>query len=224
MNRRQFLLAALASALAAPLQAATNLDDLKANGSMRVAVYRDFPPFSWTEHGELRGIDVDLARAIGQALGMKVNFMPLTAADDIDGDLRNAIWKGHYLGGGTADLMLHVPFDPELAQRIHNAVLFGPYYTEQMAWASQRPPGAVDAVFGPQSELDWVLAASAKPVAPLATPGLVKANWEIGMATKETLRDLGWAVTDALETIRQSGLLAKLFASYQVRYTPAAAH
>ncbi len=275
MNRRQFLLAALASALAAPLRAATNLDDLKANGSLRVAVYRDFPPFSWTEHGELRGIDVDLARAIGQALGLKVNFMPLTAADDIDGDLRNAIWKGHYLGGGTADLMLHVPFDPELAQRIHNAVLFGPYYTEQMAWAGQRPPGAVtlidhgtrigvendsladlylaalqggrlrpslqhypntpsaarallasevDAVFGPQSELDWALAASAKPVAPLATPGLVKTSWEIGMATKETLRDLGWAVTDALENIRQSGLLAKLFAAYQVRYTPAAAH
>lgn len=79
-------------------------------------------------------------------------------------------------------------------------------------------------MFGPQSELDWVLAASAKPVAPLATPGLVKASWEIGMATKETLRDLGWAVTDALESIRQSGLLVKLFAAYQVRYTPAAAH
>ncbi len=105
MNRRHFLLAALACACAAPVWAAPNLDDLKAAGGLRVAVYRDFPPYSWQEAGEMRGIDADLARAIGRELGLKVTFMPLTPADDVDGDLRNAIWKGHYLGGGTAELM-----------------------------------------------------------------------------------------------------------------------
>ena len=103
MNRRHFLLAALACACAAPVWAAPNLDDLKAAGGLRVALYRDFPPYSWQEAGEMRGIDADLARAIGRELGLKVTFMPLTPADDVDGDLRNAIWKGHYLGGGTAD-------------------------------------------------------------------------------------------------------------------------
>ncbi len=53
MNRRHFLLAALACACAAPVWAAPNLDDLKAAGGLRVAVYRDFPPYSWQEAGEI---------------------------------------------------------------------------------------------------------------------------------------------------------------------------
>lgn len=274
MNRRHFLLAALACACAAPVWAAPNLDDLKAAGSLRVAVYRDYPPYSWQEAGEMRGIDADLARAIGRELGLKVTFMPLTPADDVDGDLRNAIWKGHYLGGGTAELMLRVPFDPEFAQRNHNAVLFGAYASEQLAWAGQRPTamtlidrasrigvendsladlylsslqggrlrdsikhypnspaaarallaGDVDAVFAPQGELDWALAGHGQRIEPLAAPGLIKSQWEIGMATKESLRDLAWAVTDVIEALRQSGELERIYQRHQVRFLPPAAH
>lgn len=274
MNRRHFLLAALACVCAAPVWAAPNLDDLKAAGGLRVALYRDFPPYSWQEAGEMRGIDADLARAIGRELGLKVTFMPLTPADDVDGDLRNAIWKGHYLGGGTAELMLRVPFDPEFAQRNHNAVLFGAYASEQLAWAGQRPTamtlidrasrigvendsladlylsslqggrlrdsikhypnspaaarallaGDVDAVFAPQGELDWALAGAGQRIEPLAAPGLIKSQWEIGMATKESLRDLAWAVTDVIEALRQSGELERIYQRHQVRFLPPAAH
>ncbi len=274
MNRRHFLLAALACACAAPVWAAPNLDDLKAAGGLRVAVYRDFPPYSWQEAGEMRGIDADLARAIGRELGLKVTFMPLTPADDVDGDLRNAIWKGHYLGGGTAELMLRVPYDPAFAQRNHNAVLFGAYASEQLAWAGQRPTvmtlidrasrigvendsladlylsslqggrlrdsikhypnspaaarallaGDVDAVFAPQGELDWALAGTGQRIEPLAAPGLIKSQWEIGMATKESLRDLAWAVTDVIEALRQSGELERIYQRHQVRFLPPAAH
>ena len=274
MNRRHFLLAALACACAAPVWAAPNLDDLKAAGGLRVALYRDFPPYSWQEAGEMRGIDADLARAIGRELGLKVTFMPLTPADDVDGDLRNAIWKGHYLGGGTAELMLRVPFDPEFAQRNHNAVLFGAYASEKLAWAGQRPTamtlidrasrigvendsladlylsalqggrlrdsikhypnspaaarallaGDVDAVFAPQGELDWALAGHGQRIEPLAAPGLIKSQWEIGMATKESLRDLAWAVTDVIEALRQSGELERIYQRHQVRFLPPAAH
>lgn len=274
MNRRHFLLAALACACAAPVWAAPNLDDLKAAGSLRVAVYRDYPPYSWQEAGEMRGIDADLARAIGRELGLKVTFMPLTPADDVDGDLRNAIWKGHYLGGGTAELMLRVPYDPAFAQRNHNAVLFGAYASEQLAWAGQRPTamtlidrasrigvendsladlylsslqggrlrdsikhypnspaaarallaGDVDAVFAPQGELDWALAGTGQRIEPLAAPGLIKSQWEIGMATKESLRDLAWAVTDVIEALRQSGELERIYQRHQVRFLPPAAH
>ncbi|MFC3533931.1 substrate-binding periplasmic protein [Vogesella facilis] len=143
MRRRQLLAALLlAPLLALPAARAANLDDLKAGGVLRVAVYRDFPPFSFVHDGELGGIDVELARAIGKKLGLTVNFMPLTPADDVDGDLRNAVWKGHYLGGGTADLMLHVPFDAELARRNDNAFLFGAYYREQLAWAGSSVPAS----------------------------------------------------------------------------------
>jgi ABC-type amino acid transport substrate-binding protein len=134
ISRRRFLHYALAGLLAPALaRARTDFDDIRERGSLRVAVYRDWAPFSSLRAGEPAGIDVDLARAIGARLGLPVDFMLVTPADDVDGDLRNAVWKGHYLGGGTADLMLHIPYDPELALRNDNAVLFGAYYTETLA-------------------------------------------------------------------------------------------
>ena len=201
-------------------------------------------------------------------------FLRAYAQLNADGDLRNAIWKGHYLGGGTAELMLRVPFDPEFAQRNHNAVLFGAYASEKLAWAGQRPTamtlidrasrigvendsladlylsslqggrlrdsikhypnspaaarallaGDVDAVFAPQGELDWALAGHGQRIEPLAAPGLIKSQWEIGMATKESLRDLAWAVTDVIEALRQSGELERIYQRHQVRFLPPAAH
>ncbi|MFC3625104.1 substrate-binding periplasmic protein [Vogesella amnigena] len=275
MRRRQLLAALLlAPLLALPAARAANLDDLKAAGVLRVAVYRDFPPFSFIRNGELAGIDIELARAIGQKLGLAVNFMPITPADDVDGDLRNAVWKGHYLGGGTAELMLHVPFDAELARRNDNVHLFGAYYREQLAWAGQSVPGSAwqiasqriavendsladlylsalqggrlrgqlqhypnpgaacaalqagqaDAVFGSRSELEWSLQGGGWQLGQPQTPGLLKAGWEIGMATKESLRDLAWAASDALAELRASGELAAIFQRYHVSYRPADEH
>lgn len=275
MRRRSVLRALLLTPLLlAPLAShAANLDDIRASGVLKVAVYRDFPPFSFVRDGELAGVDVDLARLIGKKLGLTVNFMPLTPTEDVDGDLRNAVWKGHYLGGGTADLMLHVPFNPELARRNDNAFLFAPYYSENLAWAGSHPPASVmqigterialendsladlylsalqggrlrgqllhyktaleapaallagdaDAAFGSQSELEWGLRQGAQPTTALriraiATPGLQQARWEIGMATKESLRDLAWAVGDAVTALRHSGELARIFARYQLSY------
>lgn len=134
ITRRRFLGYALAGLLVPALaHARTDFEDIRERGSLRVAIYRDLPPFSYQKDGELAGIDVDLAHAIAQRLGLSVNFMLVTPADDVDGDLRNAVWKGHYLGGGTADLMLHIPYDPALALRNDNAVLFGAYYSETLA-------------------------------------------------------------------------------------------
>jgi polar amino acid transport system substrate-binding protein len=56
----------------------------------------------------------------------------LQADENVEDDLRNAVWKGHYLGGGVADVMLHVPVDPEYARRIDKVSLFGPYYQERL--------------------------------------------------------------------------------------------
>lgn len=134
ITRRRFFHYALAGLLAPALaQARTDFDDIRERGSLRVAVYRDLPPFSYQNDGEPAGIDVDLARTIATGLGLSIDFMLVTPADDVDGDLRNAVWKGHYLGGGTADLMLHIPYDPDFALRNDNAVLFGAYYSETLA-------------------------------------------------------------------------------------------
>lgn len=131
MNRLgAFLLVALMAW--APAASARPYDQVVASGSLRVAVYRDFAPFASGRDDKLSGVDVDLGAAIAQRLGVKVEYMNLTAGESVDDDLRNGVWKGHYLGGGVADLMLHVPVDRQLAQRNDNAVIFAPYYTEQL--------------------------------------------------------------------------------------------
>lgn len=126
------LFAAVALAFMAPGAKARPIDQVTASGSLRVAVYRDYAPFASGKGEKLAGVDVDLGAAIAKRLGVKVDYMVLTAGESVDDDLRNGVWKGHYLGGGVADLMLHVPVDQQLALRNDNAVIFGPYYREQV--------------------------------------------------------------------------------------------
>lgn len=117
----------------APDALARPYDQVAASGRLRVAVYRDFAPFASGPDDALRGVDVELGAAIAGKLGLTVEYMNVTAGESVDDDLRNAVWKGHYLGGGVADLMMHVPVDRQLAQRNDNAVIFAPYYQEQVA-------------------------------------------------------------------------------------------
>ncbi len=101
----------------APMAGARPLAAVQASGSLRVAVYQDFPPFAEGPRGDLRGLDVDLGAAIAERLGVKVEYMVVNAGHSVDADLRNAIWRGPVVGGAVADLMLHVPVDPRLASR-----------------------------------------------------------------------------------------------------------
>lgn len=142
-SRRQFLSLAVTSASAFALAAgiaprragARPLDDVTASGFLRVAVYRDNPPFSFRKGGRLTGIDVDLAEKIAEKLGVRVDHMEQTAGETVSDDLRNAVWKGHYLGGGVADVMMHVPYSKDFALRNTEAVLFCPYQRENFAMA-----------------------------------------------------------------------------------------
>lgn len=130
-----FTAAALAAGVAPRLAGARPLDDVVAAGRLRVAVYRDNPPFSFHQDGKLVGVDVELARIIAERLGVGVEYMELTAGETVFDDLRNAVWKGHYLGGGVADVMMHVPYEKEFGLRNPEAVLFGPYQRENFALA-----------------------------------------------------------------------------------------
>lgn len=122
--------------------AARPLDDVTASGSIRIAVYRDFPPYSWNDGGVVRGIDADVAREIARVMGLKLDFMEQTAGEKASDDLRNAVWKGHYLGGGVADLMLRIPYDRQFGLLNPEAVLLSPYQRERFAVI--RDPEKVD--------------------------------------------------------------------------------
>src|SRR3954452_7633772 len=109
------------------------LDEGKMAGTLRVALYRDNAPFSARSNGALVGIDVDLAKVVADRLSVSIEFMELAPGDTVEDDLRNAVWKGSYLGGGVADVMMHVPVDRQFALRNDNVVIFGAYQRETFA-------------------------------------------------------------------------------------------
>ena len=114
---------------------ALSFDDIIEKGEISIAVYRDFPPFSYKEKGKVKGVDVEIAKIIAKELGVRLHLIEQTADESVDDDLRNAVWKGHYLNGIVADVMLHVPYDKQLEKRNELIVLLAPYFREDMVVA-----------------------------------------------------------------------------------------
>src|ERR687893_463542 len=77
-------------------------DDIVARGYVEFAVYDDFPPYSWRAAGEPRGIDIELGRLIAAALGVEPRFEFVTAAENLDADLREHVWRGATIGRGVS--------------------------------------------------------------------------------------------------------------------------
>lgn len=132
-TRRRCLSGIAALALGTTLRpaGAVTLDKVRERGSLVVGIYQDMPPF----HVAGRGIDVDIAAALAQALGVKLSLLPFTADENMADDLRNMVWKGHYLGFGPADVLMHVPVDKPLMDATPQATIFAPYYRERVALA-----------------------------------------------------------------------------------------
>lgn len=130
--RRRWLAGLLALGLAAAFPAlADGLESLRQKGRLRVAVYNDFAPYSF----DGRGIDVDIGRALAERLGVSAEIAWFSADEDMSDDLRNMVWKGHYLGTQPADVMLHVPLDAHLAAQNDKVRIVAPYHVEALALA-----------------------------------------------------------------------------------------
>lgn len=126
--------AALAAAAVAPRLRAQDepaLDRIRRRGTLVVGLYNEMPPF----HAGGRGIDVELGQALAQALSLKFSPLPFNADENMDDDLRNMVWKGHYLGYGPADVLLHVPVDRPLMAANPRVEIFGPYWRERIVIA-----------------------------------------------------------------------------------------
>ena len=108
-DRRLWLKAFAAFPIAFALPAsADTLTSVRERGRLRVAVYNDFPPYAMAGG---KGIDADIARAIAAKLGVTAEVVGYNADEDMNDDLRNMVWKGHYLGTQPSDVMMHVPVD-----------------------------------------------------------------------------------------------------------------
>jgi ABC-type amino acid transport substrate-binding protein len=89
------------------------------------------PPFNTNGSG----IDVQIAEQLAHELGVKLNLLPFNAGESMGDDLRNMVWKGHYLGFGPADVLLHVPVDKPLMDSEKQVLILAPYYKETVVIA-----------------------------------------------------------------------------------------
>lgn len=153
MLRRMPWLAVLCSLLlllSGALQAQVrSYDSIVESGVLKVALYEDFPPYSFQQDGQPRGVDYDIAQALAAGLGLTLEVIWAPPGEKLDDDLRDYIWRGHYLRPKQlADVMLRVPYDREFSYKSNEfgelvnelVVMFGPYQRErwQVAYDQRR--------------------------------------------------------------------------------------
>jgi len=293
-NKLLTLLISLMAGLLGNEQAFARLyDDVIASGYIRIGVYRDFPPYSWEEQGAPRGIDVDIAAQVADALGLNLQLHWITPDEGLEDDLRNNVWRGHYLDKDEdnplamkqlADVMLRVPYDKAYAYKQDSlgylinefVVMMAPYHEErwQIAYDTRRlesvktlavfqyepigveidtvpafyftaalngrmrdkthhyvnpraafdamEQGEVAAVMAMRSEIDWLLKRKDSPRFQLAEnsfPTMGKQVWDVGIAVRETDRQLGYAVEAILDAMIRDGRMQRIFEHYGVRFT-----
>lgn len=142
-SRRAFILAlgGLWAGMLLPAHAAAE-PELQQPGTLRIAVYADFAPYS----ARGKGVDIALGQALAERLGLRAEIVEFPADENMNDDLRNMVWRGHYLGTRPADVMLHVPVDTYFAAQNDKVEIFGPYHLETMAIA--RDPARVPPLTG----------------------------------------------------------------------------
>lgn len=117
-----------------------SLDEIQKEGVIIVAVYNNFPPYSYMKNGLVKGIDVDIAKKVAQNIGVKVKWYFTGSDENLGDDLRNVIWKGHLIHKTKADVMFRVPYDYDYIRETDKAtgelnnelvVMKSPYQTER---------------------------------------------------------------------------------------------
>lgn len=273
--KRRQVMTALLPLLAgvSPVRAQTDLTDLariRASGVLKVGVYKDNPPFSDGAVSDMNGLDVALAGALARQMKLRLALLPFDAGENMGDDLRNMVWRGHYLGYGPADVMLQVPVDKYLMQQNPQVLIFAPYMRQTLVLvydsrrltevrepedlkgvplAAERGAGAASAFIGygggllrnqvsfyntgsqaaqavvegkaagayvTRAQAEAVLSragdgASHFKLTSLTLHGLPDKGWPVGMAIKKPHKDLGQALELALQGLRDSGELLKIF-------------
>lgn len=123
---------ALASSAASGLGAITgeNIDAIKAAGVLKVGVKEDVPKFGLkdTATGEFEGLEIELAKAIAQSLGVEVAFTPVTAKT-----------RGPLLETGELDLVIATFTITEERKETYN--FSTPYYEDAVRLMVKKDSG-----------------------------------------------------------------------------------
>ncbi|WOI39364.1 transporter substrate-binding domain-containing protein [Alteromonas sp. CI.11.F.A3] len=117
---------------------ARSFDDIVESKYINIAVYNDYPPYSYLDADTARGIDVDIAKEIAAKLSVKLILTWMTPGETTEDDFRNYLWKGHIIHKVKADLMMRAPYDRSFSQKRDDIGLlanelvhmFAPYHQE----------------------------------------------------------------------------------------------
>jgi len=277
LQRRAFVAAALPLAFgmsaSVGAQELTALEKIRASGTLKVALYKENEPYSDGSMSKMTGVDVSLAEALAKQLQLTASFLPFDAGENMGDDLRNMVWKGHYLGYGPADVMLHVPVDKYFMEDNRQAFIFAPYAREHLVVlhnpktlpqvynpedlegkkiAVEQGTGGASAMLGyhggllrnqvtlfkngidaakavlsGQADAAFVYLAQAEAAvfamkldrkdwgfSKLTLPGVPPNGWPLGMAVKASNKDLAALLDKALDDLRKSGELLRIFQSH----------
>lgn len=178
--------------------ALADMEKIRASGKLSFAVYEDFAPFS----SKAGGVDVDLAEALAKRLGLQASFIPFPAGENIDDDLRNMVWKGHYLGIGPADVMMHVPVDRAVIQKNDKVEIFAPYYRDTIRLA--RSLNSIPDLNGSESLKGKRLGAEKVSISAMVLLGdaSLRDNVQIFLTPAEALQKLKAGELDAVVATR----------------------
>lgn len=105
--------AAVLAPVSAKPKAGRTVDQIKKNGTVRIAVFSDKKPFGYVdENGEYQGYDVYFGSRIAKDLGVKVKYVPVEAASRVE-----------VLATGKVDIVLaNFTVTPERAEKVDFAL------------------------------------------------------------------------------------------------------
>ncbi|NRB19783.1 MAG: transporter substrate-binding domain-containing protein [Rhodobacteraceae bacterium] len=97
MTKRMAMTAALSALVFAALPAQADvIDDIKARGTLRVAVKADYKPYGYRDtSGAIIGIEPDLAQDVADKLGVSIEFVPVVSSN-----------RMQFLQQGKVDLLI----------------------------------------------------------------------------------------------------------------------
>lgn len=130
-------LALLFTGLAPMGIAHAELSDVLASGKIKIAIPENFPPFgSLNEEGEYAGYDVDVAKLIGENLGVEVELVPVTSKQRIP-----------FLETDRVDLVISsMGANPERAKSIWFSSAYAPFFSGAFAKSDMKIASTDDLV------------------------------------------------------------------------------
>ena len=100
------------------LSLARSIDDIKNSGEIVIAVYENFPPYSFVENGEAKGIDIELGKKVAKSLNVKPVWSFAGTGENLAYDLRVNLWKGNTVHKTKSDIMFRIPYDYEYLRMV----------------------------------------------------------------------------------------------------------